>query len=177
MIAGFATIIEIAHAVAPATVRLASWNIRFFSTGSRDDAELQQISQILLSYDFVAIMELRDEEVLQRTQTMLASLGRNYAYEVSIPLGSSNPERYAFLYDTDIILIKLHPDLDSNNLKVKATGGGMPPLIIKRADGSIDEITIESLPLGAMEEANYTSEEFQLEKSESIKTAGALNRP
>ena len=110
----FVTITKTARSVVPSTVRLASWNIRFFSTGSRDDTELQQISQVLLNYDFIAIMELRDEEVLQRTQTILASLGRNYNYEISIPLGASNPERYAFLYDADIMQVltpgQVYPD-------------------------------------------------------------------
>ena len=40
------------------TVRLAMWNIRIFSDNSRDDDELQLIANVLIEYDFIAIVEL-----------------------------------------------------------------------------------------------------------------------
>lgn len=85
------------------TFRLASWNIRIFSNNSRDDAELQQIAQILIEYDFVAIVELRDEAVLRRTEVMLAGMGRDYDYQISEPVGRGVKERYAYLYDAALV--------------------------------------------------------------------------
>jgi endonuclease/exonuclease/phosphatase family metal-dependent hydrolase len=85
------------------TFRLASWNIRIFSNNSRDDAELEQICEILLRYDFIAIVELRDEAVLQRTEAMLETMGRDYDYQISQAVGRGVKERYAFLYDSAIV--------------------------------------------------------------------------
>ena len=47
------------------TFRLAAWNIRIFSNGSRNNAELHHIAKVLIDYDFIAIVELRDETVLK----------------------------------------------------------------------------------------------------------------
>ena len=44
--------------------RLAAWNIRIFSNGSRNNDELHHIAKVLIDYDFIAIVELRDEVVL-----------------------------------------------------------------------------------------------------------------
>ena len=59
------------------TVRLAMWNIRIFSNNSRDDHELQLIANVLIDYDFIAIIELRDEEVLKRTENVLRACLNN----------------------------------------------------------------------------------------------------
>jgi endonuclease/exonuclease/phosphatase family metal-dependent hydrolase len=85
------------------TFRLASWNIRIFSHNSRDDAELEQICEILSRYDFIAIVELRDEAVLRRTEATLETMGRDYDYEISSPVGRGVKELYAFLYDSAIV--------------------------------------------------------------------------
>jgi len=69
-------------------IRLASWNIRIFSDGSRDDAELNQICQTLKDYDFVSIVELRDEKVLHRTEVILQAMGKDYDHQVSDAVGS-----------------------------------------------------------------------------------------
>ena len=50
-------------------LRLAAWNIRIMSNKSRTDAELQAIARTLADYDFIAIVELRDEAVLKRNTT------------------------------------------------------------------------------------------------------------
>ncbi len=80
-------------------LRLASWNIRIFSNDSRDDDKLNKICNILKKYDFVAIIELRDEPVLVRTRDLLKSMGREYEYEISDEVGRGVKERYAFIYD------------------------------------------------------------------------------
>ena len=89
------------------TITLATWNIRIFSTGSRDDRELQAICGILHNYDFIAIQELRDTEVLDRAVDMLSVRhGRSYEYVVSSPAGRGTKERFAFLYDADKLFWK-----------------------------------------------------------------------
>lgn len=81
------------------TIRLAAWNIRIFSDNSRDDAELQLIANVLIDYDFIAVIELKDETVLRRTESVLELMGRDYDYLVSRPVGGKVKERYAFLFD------------------------------------------------------------------------------
>jgi len=56
-------------ATGAADLTLASWNVRIFSTGWRDDTELALIADRLEPYDLVAIQELRDEEVVDRRGT------------------------------------------------------------------------------------------------------------
>ena len=81
------------------SLRLASWNIRVFSDKSRTDEELEAICEVLGVNDFVAIVELRDQTVLDRTEQMLLEMGRDYDYLISEPVGRGVKERYAFLYD------------------------------------------------------------------------------
>ena len=80
------------------------------------------------------------------------------------------------LLNMALVLIELSHDANSNIVQVQATGGGIPPLYILRAcpersegsNGSVEEIAIKGLPLGVMEGAEYTSTEFQLEKSDVL---------
>ncbi len=96
------------------TFRLAAWNIRIFSDNSRDDDELHHIAEVLIGYDFIAIVELRDEVVLMRTEEVLNRMGRDYDYVMSPPVGASVKERYAFLFDPRIVHViedgKVFPD-------------------------------------------------------------------
>ena len=85
------------------TFRLAAWNIRIFSNGSRTDNELHHIAKVLINYDFIAIVELRDEVVLRRTEAVLEGMGRDYDYVMSPPVGARVKERYAFLFDPQIV--------------------------------------------------------------------------
>ena len=87
------------------TFRLAAWNIRIFSNGSRNDDELNHIANMLINYDFIAIVELRDETVLMRTEAILASMGRDYDYVMSPPVGAKVKERYAFMFDPRIVRV------------------------------------------------------------------------
>ncbi|MGE4651102.1 MAG: endonuclease/exonuclease/phosphatase family protein, partial [Myxococcota bacterium] len=84
--------------VPPGQIRLASFNIRIYSTGSRDDTELALIADRLQQFDLVAIQELRDEEVVQRTLAMLADRGHTYEAMISDPVGRGLSERYAFFW-------------------------------------------------------------------------------
>ena len=95
-------------------LKLAAWNVRIMSDKSRTDAELQAIARTLFDYDFIAIVELRDEAVLQRTQRILAQMGKSYNYEFSPAVGRGVKERYAFLYREDLVSVvspgELYPD-------------------------------------------------------------------
>ena len=64
-------------------LRLAAWNIRIMSSKSRTDAELVEIARTLADYDFIAIVELRDEIVLKRTQKILSQMGETCDYQFS----------------------------------------------------------------------------------------------
>jgi endonuclease/exonuclease/phosphatase family metal-dependent hydrolase len=79
-------------------IRLASWNIRIYSTGSRDDSELALIADRLQQFDLIAIQEVRDEEVVRRTLDILKSRGQAYEAMVSPPIGRGVKERYAFMW-------------------------------------------------------------------------------
>jgi len=92
-------------------LRLASFNIRIFSNNSRNDEELDYITDILKQYDIIAIQELRDEIVLKRAVEMLKSKGIEYDYEISTPVGKSVKERYAFLYRKDKVNEIIHGKL------------------------------------------------------------------
>ena len=87
------------------TFRLAAWNIRIFSNGSRNNNELHHIAKVLIRYDFIAIVELRDEAVLMRTEAVLEGMGRDYDYLMSSPVGAKVKERYAFLFDPQIVRV------------------------------------------------------------------------
>lgn len=96
-------------------LRLAAWNIRIMSNKSRTDAELKAIARTLADYDFIAIVELRDETVLKRTQRILAQMGKTYQYEFSPPVGRNMKERVAFLYKSPVVSVvragELYPDM------------------------------------------------------------------
>ena len=95
-------------------LKLAAWNIRIMSDNSRTDAELEAIARTLVDYDFIAIVELRDEVVLKRTQEILLQMGKAYQYQLSPAVGRGVKERYAFLYREDLVDVveqgELYPD-------------------------------------------------------------------
>jgi len=100
-------------------MQFAAWNIRIMSDNSRNDEELKQIAKTLYDYDFIAITEVRDEKVLQRTQIILSKMGREYGYQLSPPLGRRVKERVAFLYYKGMVSVvrpgEVYPD-DANNI-------------------------------------------------------------
>ena len=96
-------------------LRLAAWNIRIMSHKSRTDAELMKIARTLADYDFIAIVELRDEAVLKRTQKILSQMGTAYDYQFSPAVGRGVKERCAFLYKKERVSVvrpgELYPDI------------------------------------------------------------------
>ena len=95
-------------------LKLAAWNIRIMSNKSRTDAELMEIARTLADYDFIAIVELRDEAVLKRTQRILLQMGAAYDYQFSPAVGRGVKERCAFLYKKERVSVirpgELYPD-------------------------------------------------------------------
>jgi len=88
-------------------LHLATFNIRIFSDKSRSDEELDKIVSLLKGFDLVAIQELRDTRVLERTRTKLNEETKaQWRFEASEPVGRSIKERYAFLYRSDRVLLK-----------------------------------------------------------------------
>jgi hypothetical protein len=107
--------------VPPGQVRLASFNIRIYSTGSRDDTELGLIADRLQQFDLVAIQELRDEAVVQRTLAILEARGHAYEAIVSPPVGRGVLERYAFLWRPEKVTSldsgAVYPDPDDDFIR------------------------------------------------------------
>lgn len=98
-------------------LKLAAWNIRSLSDRSRNDNELHKIAQVLIDYDLIAIIEVRDEKVLKRVQQILSASGAEYGYLMSDPVGQAGSpykERYAFLYYKGLVRVvkdgELYPD-------------------------------------------------------------------
>jgi len=90
----------------PDNIKLGSFNIRMFSNKSRNDDELKYIASILRYHDVIAIQELKDERVLERTVNMLREMGYDYDYEISPQVGRDVREIYAFLYRKDKVKVK-----------------------------------------------------------------------
>ena len=83
-------------------ISIATFNIRIFSNNSRNDKELYQICNLLKEFDFIAIQEVRDTVILDRTVSMLKNqFNLNYKYLASPKIGRGVKEIYAFLYRTD----------------------------------------------------------------------------
>ena len=77
---------------------LCSFNIRIFSNGSRDDAELALIADRLQQCDLVAIQEVRDAIVVRRVERLLESRGHVFDSVTSDPVGRGVQERYTFMW-------------------------------------------------------------------------------
>ncbi len=84
------------------TISIATFNIRIFSNNSRDESELYQICNLLKEFDFIAIQEVRDTMILDRTVSLLKNQFKiNYEYIASPKTGRKVKEIYAYLYRTD----------------------------------------------------------------------------
>ncbi len=84
------------------TISVATFNIRIFSNNSRDESELYQICNLLKEFDFIAVQEVRDTKILDRTVSMLKNQFKiNYEYITSPKAGRKVQEIYAFLYRID----------------------------------------------------------------------------
>jgi serine phosphatase RsbU (regulator of sigma subunit) len=67
-----------------------------------------------------------------------------------------------------LTLVELSEVRPDGSLAVKASGGGMPPLYVFRADGRLEEFMVAGLPLGVTNEAVYALTEFQLQPGDTL---------
>jgi serine phosphatase RsbU (regulator of sigma subunit) len=67
-----------------------------------------------------------------------------------------------------LTLIELSEVRPDGSRVVKASGGGMPPLYVFRADGRLEEFMVAGLPLGVTNEAVYVLTEFQLQPGDTL---------
>ena len=80
------------------TIPIASWNIQNVSDRSRSDAELGIIGLVLFRYDFIALQEVLDEEVIARVRRILKQDFRvDYDIAVSPLSGPVRRVKYAAL--------------------------------------------------------------------------------
>ncbi|MCB9506700.1 MAG: hypothetical protein H6700_04055 [Myxococcales bacterium] len=82
---------------------LAFWNVRDLSTRSRDDAERDQIADVIAPYTLVALAEVGDDAIVGDLADRLSRRGVAWAAVTSSAVGNSPAatERYALLYRTD----------------------------------------------------------------------------
>lgn len=66
-----------------------------------------------------------------------------------------------------LLLLEITP-AQAGCVTVRASGGGIPPIYVLRANGAIEEIIVEGLPLGITTEASYTLTEFSLTSGDTI---------
>ncbi|MBI1927346.1 SpoIIE family protein phosphatase [Candidatus Poribacteria bacterium] len=110
-------------------------------------------ASLMVSATKTALLTLDAPDVTQRVIKMNTLLKRINAYH---------------RLNMALTLVEFSYHATSGSARVKAVGGGMPPLIILRSHGKVEEIMIEGLPLGAMGGATYELTEFQLETSDVL---------
>lgn len=83
----------------PGVIDVMWWNIRDFSSASRDDGELKLIAQVIRPAEVCAIGELNEPTVLFR---LAAVLGPEWSLAYSPKVGDSpsSAEHYGFLWDS-----------------------------------------------------------------------------
>lgn len=104
----------------PSTLSLISWNIQNMG-GTKDDAEILKIAQVLRNYDVVAIQEVtakdpKGAQAVARLAATLNRMGAKWDYAVSMPTQSASAyqsERYAYLWKTSKVTSVGRPFLDS----------------------------------------------------------------
>jgi len=89
-------------------VKIASWNIRNISK-NKDDAKLDKILAILTSFDFVAVQEVRDQEIMDRIQQ---KLGSGWSFACSGQVGTAHhKEHYGIIYRNTHVSILTKPEV------------------------------------------------------------------
>ena len=125
-------------------ISIATFNVRIFSTNSRNDEELYQICNILKKFDFIALQEVRNNEIIDRAVAMLRrDFGLNYFSLVSKGVGRGVKERYAFLFRANKVGFMLEAEFieDDEDLFIRE------PFYAKFRAGEFDfwAITIHSI--------------------------------
>ncbi|HJP29415.1 MAG TPA: 7TM diverse intracellular signaling domain-containing protein [Candidatus Latescibacteria bacterium] len=61
-----------------------------------------------------------------------------------------------------LVIFSLDPPAGDGMTTLRASGGGIPPIYVIRADGSVDELIPAGLPLGAVHSASYRTTQLDL---------------
>jgi len=86
----------------PDLMRLATFNIRQFSSNSRDDWELARICDVLDDFDIVAMQEVFDTKALDRCAAEMKKRGLSFSWLASRKVGTRRwKEYYVFFYRSD----------------------------------------------------------------------------
>lgn len=89
---------------APPGITIATFNVRIFSTRSRDDRELSVIASLMAPHDLVLIQELRDTEVMERLVRIMEARGEGVReWRATDPLGRGVKERYGWLWKPGVM--------------------------------------------------------------------------
>ena len=99
---GIAVLLLCAGPLLAENITIASFNVRIFSSNSRTDTELEQIADRLQQFDVIALQEINEQEVVDRTLAILQRRGLPYKAIASADVGRNTAdERYAFFWRTD----------------------------------------------------------------------------
>jgi endonuclease/exonuclease/phosphatase family metal-dependent hydrolase len=94
--------------------RVGSWNIRNFSSKSRDDTELSSVALVAGRYDLLALQEILDVDAVSRLAAAMSQFyGTQFDSVVSSSVGHNKKERYAFVWRRDAFSLAdswLYPD-------------------------------------------------------------------
>jgi Endonuclease/Exonuclease/phosphatase family len=82
------------------TLNIATWNVREFGKKKRSDAAIHYIAEIIGQFDFVGLVELRDN--LSDLNRILPILGPYWdaVYSDAIPDAGGNRERICYIFDS-----------------------------------------------------------------------------
>jgi len=89
-------------------VKVASWNIRNISKNKTDE-KLKKIVAIIVCFDFLAIQEVRDVEIMEKVKGIL---GPGWDMAISGQVGSAHhKEHYAFLWRVSRVKVVTAPQV------------------------------------------------------------------
>lgn len=96
----------------PSALRVGFWNIRDFSSSSRNSEELKLIARVAHKIDCLAICELNDTQVLKSFARELAALGGEWeGVQTTSKSGNTaaSSEYYGFVYRSDKLRVRSPP--------------------------------------------------------------------
>ena len=86
---------------APGQITIASFNVKLFAVGSRNETHIRQMAELFKQFDLIAIQGVRDFETVDRTLTLLWDQGYNFVAAASELVGEDVPEQFIFFWLND----------------------------------------------------------------------------
>lgn len=95
------------------TINIATWNIKHFGGGNRQDASIHYIAEVINQFDLIAITELKNDlKDLKRVMSLLGGYW-DVIFSDFIADHGGNRERMAYLFDTRaVVFTGLAAELD-----------------------------------------------------------------